>query len=665
MSIKTIDIKPVTGYMDARSNPEDVPLGEYRFVQNIGVTQKSKLCRIPGWDKLLSQTDYNNQDLHDQLLSITGLSARYPINFIYEVTSARKSTMLLAGTEQALYALNNGTGNWKVVWDALGGGGARVKAATLGDVTILSNGKDAIRYWNFDQAVTEAGNQSVATVPDLTSIGVTKAGVVVTFKGTMFLMNVTQLGSVVSNRLVWSNFERPLEYIATADSTAGNFDIDTGETILGAEAISDSLLVYTNKGIWEVLPSGGGTTAFVVAKRYGAAKTGENCLFYPNTLISTGNEHLYFGSDGIYLYNKFLDKPQRVDWMHKASSVIFDTIDQTNCVAQIGSYNSDRKEALFSWAKAGETIPSKTMVFNTEFPFTYVLDHGFSAFVTYVPKQSVQTLQEWILEKCLCTAGEFDSVFGSQSQEGGFCAPQAAVSCPTPPQSFYTQQSLTVGDGVTTEDYTKAEADSDSFCAQLAGITISELCEAEFTADECNAGKRFIAASSVDLCLKEFTQNMYRERCSNYAGCGTYLKEGYQSVLRTGPMSFNIYHDLKELHRLDLEINAPYAITPGHVILKVGVSAQALDPNDDICGIIWTFEDAKRVQCLSTVTPLQHRLQKTIPNEGFEWPLFYIGKFMYAELIFTNPYSSPHDTGVAFCMSRMSFDLNKVEKNYP
>lgn len=664
MARKTIDIRPVTGYMDARSNPEDVALGEYRYVKNVGVVQKSKLCRPSGWDKLLTKTNYNNEDLHDQLLSLTGLSDRLPFTFLFEAVSTRKTTMLLAGTERVIYALNVATGNWKVISDQIGSPGARFKAAQVGDVVVFTNNASQPVYWNFDQGITEANNQSVGTIPDLVALGITKAGTVLSFKSHIFLMNIVEKGTIRGNRILWGNYENALSWMPTADSTAGYFDLDTDETILGALPLGSDILVYTNKGIWEgyAQVTTGVASVFTFVKRYTPDKTGENCLFYPNTLVSIGNEHLYMGSNGIYVYNKFLDKPKLVEWMHKASNLMFDTINSEMCDIHISSYDSENKEVLFSWAKTGETLPSETLVLNTEFPFSYILDHGFSAAVTYTYRSPTATVREWLLEQCICTEEEFGEVFGGFVKEGGFCSVQETITCNTRPVSIFSQIPLELEDGIVTENYDELEADADSLCAQLGNVTLAQLCDAEARADECNSGKRFVVASSIDYTLKEFSQNFYRERTTGFTGCGTYVKEGYKSILRSGPISLSTT-DLKEIKNLELELLPSDSVSPGQVKIRIGTSQRALDPNNDNCAIIWENEDPITLKCLSELTPAGHALENTYPDDEFNWPMFYVGKYLYFEIEFSNPNVTPIDTGAAFCMSRITLDVEKVEEN--
>lgn len=659
--MKTIDIKPIAQSMDARSMSEDLQLGGYRYVKNFGVTAKNKMCRISGWDKHLTRADYNNQDLHDQLQSFTGLSSRMPITLLFEANSVRKTTKLIAASGRVIYALNNASGNWKVISDKLGADTARWKAAELLDTVLFTNNLDPIVYWKFDQGITEDQDQSVATIPDLESVGITKAGVVLVWKDTVFLMNVVVNGTVHSNSIYWSNYQKPLDWIPNDSSTAGNADVFYGETILGALPMASRLIIYTNKGIWElqqtiVATNDANSAVFVLQKRYDP-QNGESCLFYPNTLISTGNEHVYLGRDGVYVYDLFQEKPQRIEWIHKASSLIFDFINGENCDVHVAGYDTDTKEIRISYAKEGESLPSETLVLHSEYAFSYVLDYGFSAFATYTLKEPVQILKDFLARYCICTSEELEEHWGESSKEGGFCTEQTTTTdCSNPPQSIWTQTPKDLGDGVETEDYDKAEPDADSLCVQLDGITISDLCLTEERIDECSSGKRFIAASSSDFCIKEFSANYYREECTGFTGCGTYQRRGFRSLIRSGPLSLGQSKDDKLISRLEVEASSIVQTTPSIFSLRIGSHSQAVDPNVDDCGIIWDTQETKPIKCKSDTASVNAK-NKTLPSESYEWPLYIYGRFIYFELEIKNPSVTPADTGGGCCISRITLDM--------
>jgi hypothetical protein len=67
---KKVALRPLAGGMDVRSLPDLIPYGSYRWMENILATAQEKICRRPGFEKLLGEVEsYNNQDLHDQSIT--------------------------------------------------------------------------------------------------------------------------------------------------------------------------------------------------------------------------------------------------------------------------------------------------------------------------------------------------------------------------------------------------------------------------------------------------------------------------------------------------------------------------------------------------------------------------------------------------------------------
>lgn len=661
---KPIDFKP-GGTMDARSSADELQLADFRYKKNLRLTTKNKLCRVPGFDKLLTaETPYNNQDLHDQLLDITEFDDRLPVTFLFQATSTRKSTKLIAGTARALYAFNNSTGNWKVISDEFGISSSRWRAASLEDAVIFSNNHDALVYWQYDQGITEANDQSVAPIPELQdSIELTKAGVVVGWRGHIFLMNVVVQGTVHSNAIYWCNFKKPLDWLPSESSTAGNTEVDYGETILAARPLLGRLIIFTNKGIYEITAIGG-DEVFALAPRY-QSNEGEACLFYPNTLVSKGDELVYAGADGIYTFSLFTDKPKRVEWIHKATSVMFDNINRSNCEIHVAGYDTEKKELLFSYATGENELPNETLVLNTEYPHAHVLDHGFSAMALYIPKSTL-SIREFLTERCICTGTELDDWWSDFVHEGEFCtdAEPEVPACPDPPTSIFTTDTKTSTfedtygeESVVTEDWTVEEEAVDSLCLNLDGLTMTQLCESELRADECYSSQRFVVASSSDYCLKEFSNNFYREICTDFDDCGTYTRLGYKSLIRSGPINGGVTDQDKCWKRFELEASHVDQSTPSQFKLRIGNHSQAVDPNDDNCGIVWDEQDEKQIDCLSGDTAEGHITAVTRPSETYDWPLFYRANYLYFELSIENDQVDPIDTGGECCLSRMTIDM--------
>lgn len=655
--MKRVRIGPPTGFMDRRSNPEDTPVNGYRTVLNWSVQQKLKLCRSTGWRKLLDRDDYVNFDLHDQLHAITGVSDRRPITFLFEASSANKTKVLLAGHDQTVFALLLGTGTYRVLNTTPMGveDQTRWSATQNGEIVILTNDYDAPVYWPFD-------GTELSAIDDLATIGVTRAAVVATWNNFTFYMNVVENGTTKTFKIFWSDLDKPLSLVPADDSLAGSLELNTDESILAAKPLGNVLLIYTTRRIWQLSLAGGqvGDEVFSAAVRYDP-EDGEACLAYKNTLVNTGEEHIYASHEGIYSYTLFKQKPILIEWVNRASSYIYDTLDKSRCDWFVAGFNPERREITYSWVDQNVDLPTSSLVLNTEFPFSSIVDHGFTAFTVCQPNEPVQTLKDWILDECICDTTEYAEHFGENDNEGGPCVAPDAVICADQPDSLYTTTTQALEDDIVMEDW-NAEPSVNSLCSRLTE-TISQLCANVARRDECNAGRLFVMASADDLCLKEVSASFYREVCTNFEGCGVYALVGYKSLLRSGPLEFKDVSNEKRMSAFLVEAVAAASLEPGQMGLRVGVSSMALDSNDETCGIVWYEEDPRSLDCIA-VDPATHASEKTRPDGDLSWPTFAIGQWMYYELTVENPDADVVDSGASVCISSLVTELESVQRRY-
>lgn len=656
-----VDIQPTTGYLDTRSTPDQVPFGGYRWLNNVEVTAKYRMCRARGFRKLQDSIGYNNQDLHDQLFG----NVRQPIQYLQEFKSPADFSHFFAGTHSRLYSKIGSTGNWKIISDVLGPSPApqgcsttvRWTAGSVGQTVVFSNGVGKPMYHILGQPSNDDDQQSLSVIRDLETLRVTQVGIVVSWNDFIILFNVIQEGQRISDRVIWSDYQRPLSFEEDIGvSLSGSKDLGIGEAILGVAPLNDALMIYTTMGIWE-MRAVGGETVFAFSKRYSPSKVGSRCLAYPNTLVSTGDSQFFFARDGIYEFNRYYPTPQLVDWIHRSSSIIFDSIDPEKCSVHHGAYHSDKRQIWWSWCNEGDDCPQQSLVINVEFPFSSYIDHGFTAFCNFAPDTN-RSIRDFLLDNCICTSAEMDELEQGFTKEGGYCVARTDPVCPERPQSWYTQQALVDGD-IEVEDWTKAGADADSFYAMFGNDTFLDQCGQEWREDECNGQLLFVMASSVDYGLKEYADVYYRERCTSTVGCGTYIKEGYKSLMRSGPMDLKIPDDDKIVNRFAIECYPDEQAVPSKVRLRIGVSAQAMDPNLANSGrrvILWEEQDPKILDFQGEATEAEHRRDNTRPSTPMEWGLYLATRFIYFEVEIYNDAVSPPDTGGGVCFSRFTFD---------
>lgn len=697
--MKSLDWTPPTGPLDNRSVPSQMPPQSYRRLLNVWVPAAFKLARRYGWEKLFPADDYNNSDLHDQLLALqtyydvlddsvppedilslpnaacdvtinTRTTGRQPITMLHSFESTLESRTLLAGTESRIYALNGKNGNWRLLADGLGEGiddgtcpRRRFYCSTNVDTAIFVNDFNKVLYWIYGSGPNGCDQQSVRPIPEMDLIGVSRASVTWTWKYVSFVANVEMDGTRFTNRVIWSDYKGPLSWDPSKpESIAGMTDLDYGETILAGGEIGDYFFIFTDRRIWQLSVKSDGTFNFT--KRFTPDKTGDSCLFYRNTLISSGREIYYFGKDGFYSFSQYRPAPERLDIPHLGTANIFHetragTISPEWCDNHVAGFNPTTKEVLISWVPdTSETgFPESTFVFNVAYNHTSEIDHGFTAFIAHQSDTS-GTLRDYLLEICACTIAELTANGSSFIKEG---LPRSVVvdDCPEF-DSVVTEDALVV-DGSSLED-PDGEVSEDALCHAIGKI--ANLCGG------CPNDYTFVGACAVDWCLKQFSFVLSRERCTNptavgssdgdgyTASVGIYALDGYLTRITSMAMDFRDSRSDKILRRFEIEGIPGEQDIPSTLSLSIGQSHQVVDPlNDQLCGIMWQSQDDFLLECQS-VSVSQHVEDGSRANETIEWPLYLESLYFYFDIQIDG-------TGGAFEMARFTMDVDGGSKAGP
>lgn len=384
----TASLRPLSGPLDIRSRPADIPPGAYRYKGNISITDEGKLCRRAGFSRAFSDRlyDSNGDLLSDPNHTGTGVYvhnhdhhhqgvARQPISFLYESTANDGTRRLFDGTKDRISLLNESTGDWTDIANVSSPDGSRWKAAGTQDYVLFTNGYS-------DILAHQLGTTTTATIPELVGRTVTAAKVIIEFKGVIFLMNVIQNGTRQISRIIWNDLNSPLGWsLMTASTIAGAQDLDYGDEILAAGSMGDSVEIYTRRAIWRLtVAPATATSPFTFKRVYSEPKNQAGCLVYPNTLIATGTTHYYMSREGIYRWTPFLAEPERPEWLHAASGVIYDKDDTKllgiDCASPVGEYVSVKKELRFSWPSGINTLNNWQLAMSVQFETGDVIDTG-------------------------------------------------------------------------------------------------------------------------------------------------------------------------------------------------------------------------------------------------------------------------------------------------
>jgi len=473
----------------------------------------------PYGDAVPEHADYFSYDyLYCGTYPYTRSGCREAITHLREFKNFQGARKLIAATATRIYALNERTGNWRLLADGLGGEVAdtacsttskcecsdtRFSSAVIGNYILFVNDFDRPLFWQFDGPNTGCNLWAANPIPELAALNIDRAGCIVEWKGIIWMGSVWQDGKLHNDRLVWSDFNRPLSWIPADNSAAGFQDFGSGQHILRLEVMGDYLFIYTNRSIIQ-LSFVDDPKLFTSLTLY----TGSDALKYKYSLVNLGEAHAYLSEAGCFSMTLTDSRPQRLEWMHRSSAAIFKGIgsehlsdfphldpfgpvNKNHCNQVIGGFNDLTKELWFSWPTDDNVCPNMSLVYNLYYSSAHLVDHGFTAFTNYV-SDTRPNVRDFLHEHQVC---HFDFFTDSFVKEG---IPYAAYDdeFDNPPLYLFNE-----------EEDPNLPHHPQSLCAQLGDLTIRDICET------CDTGQVFVMASALDYTLKQFTPDQfYRER---------------------------------------------------------------------------------------------------------------------------------------------------------
>lgn len=394
---KTISMIPLTGIFDARSSVDQEPAGAFNWKQNFEISVDGKLRQATGFVKPFGQfktisqgpntpalpCPYANGDWHNQGVAAT---AREPVTLLFPSTSNAQIRKLFAGTKSKFIRLDEASGQWTVIGSGYGADGSQIKtsprwrAAELQDKIFLTNKFDKVQYHdlttNVIQSVPQLDNAAEGGGP------VSKASVIIEYQGVIMLMSMNENGVHFGSRIRWSGLNNGLDWTINVGSITDYQDLDYGEEILNAVILSGLLYIFTDRAIWRcnfTVDATSNQASLNCARFYSEPRNKSKCLAYPNTLVTTGLDIYYAGSDAIYHYNPYLAEPEKLEWIYRSTSIIFDDgniqIDRSACNAPVAEYWPDKNEIHFSWPVV-DASPTNANVANCASPPNKAISSG-------------------------------------------------------------------------------------------------------------------------------------------------------------------------------------------------------------------------------------------------------------------------------------------------
>lgn len=551
---------------------------------------------------------------------------REAITMLQEINTAA-GRKLIAATMSRVYELNQSAGSWRILADGLGNSGytlnqctcnsVRGVSTTLGGYLIYTNGFDAPSFYFLGDNNSGCGLQALQTITDFAALNITRAGGVIAWKGFVMFYDFTENGERMGGSVIWGDLDTPDSFIESDTSFAGRATIGVGETILAAAPLGNWLMLYSDKSIYRVTLVGG-DDVFNFERIY----SGGNALKYKFSLINAGDQHLYLGESDVYVLTQSDSRPVNIPWITKAAGMIFegitedhatyDPINRAACNLVTGGWSDEAREAWLSWPTGDNICPNVTIRFNLKFGAADLVDHGFTAFLTFY-KDDRPTIGQWLEDLGVCPRG---TVVGTGFKEGEVCEGGMAEVA-NPPTFIFNEVENPL-----------LPIQAGGLCSRLQGKTLADFCE------DCSVAATFIAASASDFCLKQIEDDIYyREMLGGsylsydgYACHGEFYHHvGYETVMQQGAEGYRT-DDEKMIKMIAVEAEPLPQSTPSIITAEVGYAST---PS---C-FTWKTTKDLDFECVTAKTAAQHLAQKTRPDGTFYFPCWRRGRYISARFI--------------------------------
>lgn len=139
-----------------------------------------------------------------------------------------------------------------------------------------------------------SGNGAAMTVPT----NLTKAKFVKQYNNYLFLANVTVSGTVHQSRIYWSNIKTTGTWTDTDFIEVAK---DDGQDITGLKVLSDRLVIYKSRSIYNLLFTGDSDIPFILPGG-GKSNSAVGCVA-PFSIQEMENGHIFLSHDGWYFYD--------------------------------------------------------------------------------------------------------------------------------------------------------------------------------------------------------------------------------------------------------------------------------------------------------------------------------------------------------------------------
>lgn len=639
-----IDI--LKGMLNDAANPSDTVGDVIRSRFNLLINQRGNLCYTVGHQQFMRSTIppsmYNNQDLHDKLYALMSyhkpVIQQEPIIFLKQYVTTWGENVLIAGSASVLYEYNEHIGNWRIIADNLCNKTSVEcifwEGAQVGDDIFFTNGIGSPFVYSI-KTINKTNNEDkkVRVIDDLENIyNIRDVRIALTFNDVVFISNFYENGRYCNNKIRWSNYGN-LESWDEADSEFPGEQMFPGEIILNMTKFQSYLLIATNKGFWLGSPTGDISTPIIFSQLY-YNEDGSRCLYFPNTMYSTGKEVYYLSIDGMYVMTTDRPEPMFVHEINNGLGRLFNGISREYCYLPVCGFNPYYNALYISYLNINKpyqyNINNETVIIIPEYNFVAYLDCGYNSFSVFDVKYINVSIRDYLLEKVNC-ANFIDSI---DIKEGN----PLITNEPVEVQNFYTSLTYSVG-GFTFENvFGLGDVTNNTLYKIMANEkTINELCT-----ETCKQTTYFLGVSSNDNSIKEIGNCYSRDEVILKNNIGSIVDNVYIPVeysvnvysyvgkIGIGPIRLTERLLKTVINYFIMNISTDYlSINNLNALVEIFESHYPKDMNELNCGIVRRFRKVFNIKCQLERGVIDYQNDSVIPVKGIECPLYISGNYYY------------------------------------
>lgn len=499
---------------------------------------------------------------------------RQEITLLESVTLSNGTRRLVAATRSTIYVNDDRAGNWKVVADGLGdtcGGEVQdasvsFKMVMMGDIAVFTNDFDFVLAYKFVDMPAGPYFWLGDFVLELQALRISTAAVISKYGGFVLIGDLTADGARQTSLLHWSDYNDPLSWVPGGNSAAGFHDFGHGERILRIEPIGGYIRVYTDQAIYD-----GRNTLDDEIFHFDEIYRNEDKAslpIYKNAFIVTDDRHYWLGADSIYSAGISDREPQRIEWIHVASGIIFSgikpvvvegipdmasypAISRRRSRLPVGFYDNVAKALYFSWPTTSDGPNDLSLVLWLKYGKATVVNWGFTAGVNHAPDQTI-TVRDFMDSRGICASDDL-----RYPKEGTPC--DQGIPLVEFPYLYNATER------------TDQPMDPQSLIASLCDVCLEDLCGNDST------DIRFLVATTGDdISIKQMGECRWRENLTGRifhefpdSSEGCYVQDGFTSLLGG---RLNRYGSTKEKETQGLSFNISTPDGDAELNAQIGVS---------------------------------------------------------------------------------------------